>query len=110
MKAEIAEVIAGLQADTLILLDIRFDEERQAWHFPASQHIPLPSLTTRHKELPKDRLIVTACPKKDRAIIAMLYLQSEGYRVKYLKDGLIALADALRGDAAREFTQALPKQ
>jgi len=36
--------------------------------------IPLNQLPHRLNELPKDKIIVTACPHKDRAIIAMVYL------------------------------------
>lgn len=56
-------------------------------------------------ELKKDKIIVTACPLKDRAALAMVYLKTKGFNAKYLVDGLLGLAEYLRGDKAREFIQ-----
>jgi hypothetical protein len=33
----------------------------------------------------------------------MMYLKSKGYKVKYLSEGLLKLADYLRGDNAKNF-------
>jgi hypothetical protein len=49
--------------------------------------------------LPRDKIIVTACPHKDRAIIAMVYLRTKVFDARYLSDGLIGLAENLRGAA-----------
>lgn len=54
-------------------------------------------------ELDKTKLIVTACPHKDRAALVRMYLTIKGYRAKYLKDGLLGLVELLRGDRAQEF-------
>ena len=35
--------------------------------------------------------------------MAMMYLKSKGYQAAYLKDGLLGLADYLRGDNANNF-------
>ena len=35
--------------------------------------------------------------------MAMMFLKSKGYKAAYLKDGLIGLADHLRGDRAKKF-------
>lgn len=91
------------------LIDIRFKEEFEAWRVGPARNIPLPELPARLAELDTERLIVTACPHKDRAIIAMVYLRSQGIRAKYLTDGLIGLAENLHGDAARSFVQQLPQ-
>ncbi|MDX2440396.1 MAG: rhodanese-like domain-containing protein, partial [Desulfobacterales bacterium] len=63
----------------------------------------------RLDELDKNKIIVTACPHKDRATIAMVYLRSKGIQAKYLTDGLIGLAENLRGDNAKDFINALNK-
>lgn len=55
------------------------------------------------KELDRTRLIVTACPHKDRSALAMVYLKTQGFDVKYLEDGLLGLAELLRGDKAKEL-------
>jgi hypothetical protein len=50
-----------------------------------------------------------ACPHKDRAIIAMIYLRSKGIPAKYLTDGLLGLAENLRGDKAKDLIEDLRK-
>ena len=37
--------------------------------------------------------------------MARTFLKLKGYNTRYLKDGLIGLAEYLRGDNAREFIQ-----
>lgn len=66
-------------------------------------NIPLNELPGRLAELDRGKTVVTACPHKDRAIIAMVYLKTKGFEVKYLQDGLVELAEYLRGDKAREL-------
>ncbi len=105
MKANSKQLLEWLKAGEAQLVDIRFPEEYQAWRTGFGLHIPLPELPLRHKELNRDKLIVTACPHKDRAIIAMVYLQTQGYRVKYLADGLSGLIQHLLGDGARDFLE-----
>ena len=85
------------------LIDIRFKEEYVAWRVGPSINIPLNELPTRLGEIDKSKIIVTACPHKDRAIIAMSFLRSKGINARYLTDGLIGLAENLRGDDAEEF-------
>ena len=85
------------------LIDIRFKEEYAAWNVVPSINIPLNELPRRINEIDKNKTIVTACPHKDRAIIAMSYLRSKGIKAKYLTDGLIGLAENLRGDDAEEY-------
>ena len=75
-----------------------------------AKNIPLNELPNRLNELDKNKTIVTACPHKDRAIIAMTFLKTKGYDVMYLKDGLIGLAEYLRGDNAKDFICAINKK
>jgi len=109
MKAGTRELVDLLQEGKAQLIDIRFKEEFEAWHMGVALNIPLNELPGRLDELDKDKIIVTACPHKDRAIIAMTYLKTEGYETMYLKDGLIGLAELLRGDNAYDFIQQLHK-
>jgi rhodanese-related sulfurtransferase len=92
-----------------VLVDIRFPEETKAWKMGFGLFIPLNELPKRLAELPKDKIIVTACPHKDRSAIAMTYLRTKGYKAKYLTDGLIGLAENLRGDNAKDFLEDLEK-
>ncbi|MGZ2370351.1 rhodanese-like domain-containing protein [Ancylomarina sp. YFZ004] len=103
MKIESKQLVQLLKADKVQLIDIRFAEEFQSWNMPFAISIPLAELPNNLDRLDKTKIIVTACPHKDRAIIAMTYLKTKGYKVKYLTDGLIGLADYLRGEKAYNF-------
>jgi rhodanese-related sulfurtransferase len=109
MKAGARELVDLLQEGKAQLVDIRFKEEYEAWHMGVGINIPLNELPGRLNELDKDKIIVTACPHKDRAIIAMTYLKTKGYNTMYLKDGLIGLAELLRGDNAKDFIEEMSR-
>lgn len=100
----------GFIAGKAQLIDIRFPEEFAAWHMGFATNIPLNELPARLGELDKSKLIVTACPHYDRSSMARLYLLTKCYRARYLNVGLLGLADLLRGDRARDFTNAMSKK
>ena len=99
-------MIQWLLEDKAVLVDIRFKEEQALWGFDFAKKIPLDELPSRLKELPKDKIIVTACPHNDRANLARVYLVTQGYNAKYLTDGMRGLMDLLRGDNARAVYEA----
>nr|MDA3909655.1 rhodanese-like domain-containing protein [Sulfurimonas sp.] len=105
MKIRAVELSVMLEEGTVQLVDIRFKEEFEAWNMPYAINIPINELPKRLNELDKSKLIVTACPHKDRAIMARTYLKLKGYKSRYLSDGLIGLAEFLRGDNAKEFIE-----
>ncbi len=105
MKIDSKKLITLLAEKKAVLVDIRFPEETKAWKMGFGLYIPLNELPKRLAELPKDKIIVTACPHKDRSSIAMAYLRTKGYKARYLTDGLIGLAENLRGDNAKEFLE-----
>lgn len=105
MKIDSKKLIALLAEKRAVLVDIRFPEETKVWKMGFGLQIPLNELPKRFAELPKNKIIVTACPHKDRSSIAMAYLRTRGYNAKYLTDGLIGLAENLRGDNAKEFLE-----
>lgn len=109
MKIKSVDMLNMIENGTAVLIDIRFREEFEAWNLPFSKNIPLNELPNRLNELPKDKLIITACPHNDRSNIARMYLTMKGYNSKYLSDGLLKVADYLRGDNAVEFIQELKK-
>lgn len=109
MKINSKELIDLLKQGKAQLIDIRFKEEYSAWNVQPSVSIPLNELPQRLKDIDTNKVIVTACPHKDRAIIAMVYLRSKGIDARYLTDGLIGLAENLRGDNAYDFIDALNK-
>lgn len=105
MKITSKELVPLLKEQKVQFVDIRFKEENEAWRMGFGTSIPLNELPKRLGELDKSKVIVTACPHKDRATIAMVYLRTKGYKARYLEDGLVGLAEALRGDTARDFVK-----
>lgn len=103
MKIDSVELVELLKSGEAQLIDIRFREEFAAWNMSFAKNIPLNELPSRLNELDKNKLIVTACPHYDRSSMARLYLITKGYKARYLNDGLLGLAELLRGDTAREF-------
>lgn len=103
MKIGIAEMLQLYKQGKAQVIDVRFPEEHQAYSFGFIKNIPLNELPDRLGDLDKTKLIVTTCPHYDRAEIARTYLTLKGYKSKYLTDGLLGLADYLRGDKARDF-------
>lgn len=103
MKISSKELVTLLKEGKVQFLDIRFREETEAWRMGFGLHIPLNELPGRLHELDKSKLIVTACPHMDRAILARTYLILNGFNARYLRDGLLGLADYLRGDLALEL-------
>jgi len=107
MKTDSKRLIKLLVEKKAVLVDIRFPEETRAWRMGFGLFIPLNELPKRYQELPKDKIIVTACPHKDRSALAMAYLRTKGYNARYLTDGLTGLAENLRGDTAADFMDEL---
>ncbi|WP_029910353.1 rhodanese-like domain-containing protein [Pelobacter seleniigenes] len=105
MKVSSQKLLDMLEDGKAVLVDIRFKEEQDAWGPSFALKIPLNELPERLGELPADKIIVTACPHKDRAIIAMTYLRSKGIAARYLTDGLLGLLANLRGDDAKYFLE-----
>lgn len=105
MKIDSKRLIMLLAEKKAVLVDIRFKEEVAAWRMGFGLQIPINELPKRLAELPKDKIIVAACPHKDRSSIAMAYLRTKGYNAMYLTDGLIGLAENLRGDNAKDFLE-----
>jgi len=110
MKIQIPELLELYADSKAQVVDIRFPEEYAAWRIGFGQHIPLNELPDRLDELDKDKTIVTVCPHYDRAEIARLYLTLEGFNARYLTSGMLGIADALRGDKARDYITRLNDQ
>ena len=109
MKIDSKGLVPLLTTGKAILVDVRFVEEVSAWRSGFSVNIPLNEFPKRINELPKNKVIVTACPHKDRSAIAMAYLRSKGYNAKYLTDDLIGLSEHLRGERAKDFVEDMNK-
>ena len=106
MKCDTDCIIEGICAGTVQLVDIRFPEEREAWQINFGDHIPLPELPNRLRELDDEKIIVTICPHSARSNLARAYLVSAGFdpdRTKFATEGLLGLEEYLRGDNAKNF-------
>jgi len=109
MKIQIPELLELLKRDEVQFIDVRFKEEFELWHFSFSKNIPLNEIPDRLAEINKDKLVVTACPHNDRAIMGRIFLMQNGFNVRYLVEGLLGLADYLRGDNAKHFYNSIKK-
>lgn len=107
MKIQTKELLDLYAQGAVQLVDIRFREEHSAWQIGIGVHIPLNELPDRIDEIDPEKMIVTMCPHYDRAEIARLYLTLRGFKARYLTDGMLGLADYLRGDRARDYVQRL---
>lgn len=64
---------------SVLLLDVREDEERAVASIEPSTHIPMDSIPDRLEELPRDRRIVVYCHHGGRSYAVAGYLESEGF-------------------------------
>ena len=103
MKINSQKMLEMVSKGEAVVIDIRFEEEFEAWHMGFVKNVPLNQLPKRLNELPKDKLIITACPHNDRANMARMFLTLKGFKAKYLNDGLLHTADILRGGNAKDF-------
>ena len=103
MKIQLPEMLKLYKEKKVQIIDIRFHEEYAAWHVGIGEHIPLNEIPDRLDELDANKTIVTMCPHYDRAEIARLYLTIMGYHSRYLTDGMLGIAQHLRGDVARDY-------
>ena len=107
MKIQLPELLELYQQDKVQIIDIRFHEEYEAWRVGIGQHIPLNEVPDRLDELDAKKTIVTMCPHYDRAEIARLFLTMQGYHSRYLTDGMLGIANYLRGDIARDYMNSI---
>ncbi len=83
------------------LIDVRVPFETAVWKMGFGIEIPANELPDNLDKLPKDTLLVVACPKTTRSIMARMYLASKGFDVRYLRDGLTGLTEYLKGGKAK---------
>ena len=101
-KISIEDFIDAHNKGEAELVDIRIPMETAVWQLNFGLKIPANELPERLNELPKDKLIVVACPMTARSNMARSYLVSQGYNnVKYLQGGLLGLMDHLKGGKAK---------
>ncbi len=89
--------------DGAFFLDVREDDEYQAWRIPGAVLLPLSEFMARYQqELPRDREIVIHCRSGRRSADATRFLRARGYDAVNVAGGIIAWEEAdlpvVRGD------------
>jgi len=84
-----ADLLARLQTDAVVLLDVRPQDEFAIGHLPRAVNIPLPELENRLAELPADQEIVAYCrgPHCVLSFEAVAALRKRGFTIHRLQDG-----------------------
>jgi rhodanese-related sulfurtransferase len=91
LEAVDATELLGLLSDrSVIVLDVRPEEEYRAGHIPGALSVPVDSLEAALQTLPKDREIVAYCrgPYCVFSDEAVALLRSRGYTARRLRQGL----------------------
>jgi len=103
VKINIEEFIEKFNNGEAVLVDIRMPLEKKVWNLPFAIDMDAGSLEERFEELPKDKIIVTACPTNNRSPFAAAFLREKGYDAKYLEEGLLKLMERLKGGKAKDI-------
>ena len=103
MRIDIETLIEKLNTKEAILVDVRMPLETALWGVKFALEIPYSKLPDSLDKLPKDKLIVCACPNEYRSSMAKEYLRFKGYNVASLDGGLTALIQRLKGGKAKDL-------
>ena len=77
--------------ESVLLLDVREDDERAAAAIHPSLHIPMDQLPSRLEEIPRDRELIVFCHHGSRSLMVAGYLEGRGFdRVLNLAGGIDA--------------------
>jgi len=104
MKIEIEDFIELYNEGKCELVDVRVPFETAVWKMGFGIEIPANALPDNLDKLPKEKLLVVACPKTTRSIMARMYLTGKGFDVKFLNGGLTGLTEYLKGGKAKTIT------
>ncbi len=102
-KISLDEFIEKFNSNEAVLLDIRMPFEKKIWNIPFAIDISADELEERLNELPKDKLIVVACPTQNRSPFAAMFLKDKGFDAKYLEGGFLKLMERLKGGKAKDL-------
>jgi len=103
MKVDAESFIEMYNNKKVILLDIRIPFETAVWGVKFAIEIPYNELPDRLNELPKDKMIVCACPEEYRSSMAKEYLRYKGFDAKTLNGGLLELMRRLKSGKAKDL-------
>jgi rhodanese-related sulfurtransferase len=94
-QAQIADVPSTLDG-SVILLDVREDDEWQRGHAPGAQHIPMGQVPSRLNEIDVDAQLFVVCQVGGRSRRVAQYLAQNGYQPANVTGGMLAWAGAGR--------------
>ncbi len=103
-RVNVEEFITLFNNDEAVLVDVRMSFEKKVWNLPFALDIPADKTEELLDTLPKDKLIVTACPTQNRSPFVAMYLQTQGFNAKYLEGGLSKLMERLKGGKAKDLS------
>jgi ArsR family transcriptional regulator len=83
------ELLAGLRDRSMVLLDVRPEDEYGLGHLPGAMNIPLRQLEQRLTELPRKQAIVAYCrgPYCVLSFEAVAALRTHGFNVRRFENG-----------------------
>jgi rhodanese-related sulfurtransferase len=94
-QAQIADVPSSLDG-SVVLLDVREDDEWQRGHAPGAQHIPMGQVPSRIDEIDPDAKLFVVCHLGGRSQRVAQYLARHGYNPVNVSGGMQAWAGAGR--------------
>jgi len=99
----IEEFIEKFNAGEAVLVDIRMPFEKKVWNLPFAIDMDPETLEKEYEKLPKDKIIVCACPGVGRSPFAAVFLREKGFNAKNLDGGLLELMKRLKGGKAKDI-------
>ncbi len=94
-EAEIADVPVTFD-QSVVLLDVREDDEWQRGHAQGAQHIPMGDVPARIGEIDADATLFVVCHAGGRSQRVAQYLARNGYEPINVAGGMLAWAGAGR--------------
>ena len=84
------ELVRRVRSGEVTVLDVRPTEEYAAGHIPGARSIPLGELSTRLREIPRQREVVAYCrgPYCVMAVEAVEFLRGQGFRAHRMEQGV----------------------
>ncbi|WP_137145004.1 rhodanese-like domain-containing protein [Mycolicibacterium sp. CR10] len=94
-QAAIVDVPAAFD-ETVVLLDVREDDEWQRGHAEGAQHIPMGDVPARMAEIDTEAQLFVVCHSGGRSQRVAQYLARNGYEPVNVSGGMLAWAEAGR--------------
>lgn len=88
--------------DSVVLLDVREDDEWQRGHVAGAQHIPMGDVPARIDEIDRDATLYVMCHAGGRSLRVAQYLARNGFEPINVTGGMLAWAQAGRPVTAPE--------